>query len=141
MPISIKSCARRAEVLERDTQIGRRAELTAARAQRWRSYRGLPKSNLPTLALFALVTGSILLGKRVAPRIPLLLFAIVRTIAATSDAIIGQVGLIQCRPKTRFAHRASPGHSTEERTKASSASDALAFSAHESSRVMRLAPP
>jgi len=62
--------------------------------------QGLPKSNLPTLALFAFVTGSILLGKRVAPRIPLSLFAMVRTIAATSaDAIIGQVGLIQCGQK------------------------------------------
>jgi hypothetical protein len=31
--------------------------------------------------------------------------------ATSADAIIGQVALIQCRPKTRFAHRAAPGHS------------------------------
>ena len=61
--------------------------------------QGLPKSNLPTLALFALVTGSILLGKRVAPRIPLSLFAIVRTIAATSDAIMDKSALFSAGRK------------------------------------------
>jgi hypothetical protein len=59
--------------------------------------------------------------------------------ATSADVIIGQVALIQCRPKTRFTRRAAPGHSNEEGAKASSASDALAFSAHESSRVMRFA--
>src|SRR5271155_4703528 len=39
--------------------------------------QALPKSNLPTLALSALVTASILLGRRVAPRVPLSLFAVV----------------------------------------------------------------
>ena len=38
--------------------------------------------------------------------------------ATSADAIIGQVALIQCRPKTRFTHRVSPGHSNEEGAKA-----------------------
>jgi len=52
--------------------------------QAWEILQGLPRSNLPTLALSTLVAGSILLGKRVAPRIPLSLFAVVGTIAASA---------------------------------------------------------
>jgi SulP family sulfate permease len=46
--------------------------------------QGLRGSSLPTLALSALVAGSILLGKRIAPRIPLSLFAVAGTIAASA---------------------------------------------------------
>jgi SulP family sulfate permease len=53
-------------------------------AQAWEIVQGLPRSNLPTLALSALVAGSILLGKRIAPRIPLSLFAVAATIAASA---------------------------------------------------------
>jgi SulP family sulfate permease len=52
--------------------------------QAWDILQGLPKSNLPTLALSTLVVGSILLGKRVAPRTPLSLFAVVGTTAASA---------------------------------------------------------
>jgi MFS superfamily sulfate permease-like transporter len=37
--------------------------------QAWEILQGLPRSNLPTFALSALVAGSILLGKRTAPRL------------------------------------------------------------------------
>ena len=53
-------------------------------AQAWEILHGLPGSNLPTLALSALVAGSILLGERIAPRIPLSLFAVAGTIAASA---------------------------------------------------------
>jgi MFS superfamily sulfate permease-like transporter len=51
--------------------------------QAWEILQGLPRSHLPTLALSTLVVGSILLGKYVAPRIPLSLFIVVGTIAAS----------------------------------------------------------
>jgi SulP family sulfate permease len=51
--------------------------------QAWELFQTLPRFNLPTLALSALVTGSILLGKRTAPRWPISLFAVVGTIAAS----------------------------------------------------------
>ena len=38
--------------------------------QVWEVLQGLPRSNLPTLALSVLVAGSILLGNRFAPRLP-----------------------------------------------------------------------
>jgi sulfate permease, SulP family len=53
-------------------------------AQAWEILHGLPGCSLPTLALSALVAGSILLGKRIAPRIPLSLFAVAGTIAASA---------------------------------------------------------
>src|ERR1700722_841134 len=54
-------------------------------AQVWEILQHLPNSNLPTLALSALVTGSILLGHRIAPRFPLSLFAVIGTIAASAE--------------------------------------------------------
>jgi sulfate permease, SulP family len=68
-------------------------------AQAWEILRRLPISNLPTLALSTLVTGSILLGHRIAPRFPLSLFAAIGTIAASAEfhfveqgiAVIGAV--------------------------------------------------
>ena len=51
--------------------------------QAWELLQALPRSNLPTLVLSALVVGSILLGKRTAPRLPVSLFAVVGTIAAS----------------------------------------------------------
>jgi MFS superfamily sulfate permease-like transporter len=53
-------------------------------AQAWEILQSLPQANLPTLALSTLVTGSILLCNRVAPRLPLALFAVVGTIAASA---------------------------------------------------------
>jgi SulP family sulfate permease len=51
--------------------------------QAWELLQTLPRSNLPTLALSTVVVGSILLGKRTAPRLPISLFAVVGTIAAS----------------------------------------------------------
>jgi high affinity sulfate transporter 1 len=51
--------------------------------QAWEILQGLPQSNLPTFALSTLVAGSILLGKRAAPRLPLSLIAVVGTISAS----------------------------------------------------------
>jgi len=50
----------------------------------WELIQGLAQPNLPTLALSALVAGSILLGNRFLPRLPLSLAAVVGTIAASA---------------------------------------------------------
>src|ERR1700730_13241452 len=47
--------------------------------QAWEILQGLSRSNLATTALSMLVAGSILLGNRVVPRLPLSLFAVVGT--------------------------------------------------------------
>ena len=52
--------------------------------QAWEILRELPQANLATLALAVLVAGSILLGKRLAPRLPLPLFVVAGTIMASS---------------------------------------------------------
>jgi SulP family sulfate permease len=52
--------------------------------QAWEVVQGLPRSNIPTLVLSALVAASILLGNRVAPRLPVALIAVVGTIAASA---------------------------------------------------------
>jgi SulP family sulfate permease len=59
-----------------------RSERTLVQA--WEVLRGLPASNLPTVALSVLVAGGILLGKRFARRIPLPLFAVLGTTAASA---------------------------------------------------------
>jgi sulfate permease, SulP family len=53
-------------------------------AQAWEILQGLSKANLPTLALSTLVASSVLLGQRFAPRVPLSLFAVIGTIAASA---------------------------------------------------------
>jgi SulP family sulfate permease len=67
-------------------------------AQGWEILQGLPGSNLPTLALSALVAGSILLGKRFAPRIPLSLFAVAGTIAASAVFHFAERGIAVIGP-------------------------------------------
>jgi sulfate permease, SulP family len=67
-------------------------------AQAWEILHGLPGSNLPTLALSALVAGSILLGKRIAPRIPLSLFAVAGTIAASAVFHFAERGIAVIGP-------------------------------------------
>ena len=52
--------------------------------QVWEIVQGLPRFNIPTLVLSALVAASILLGNRVAPRLPVALIAVVGTIAASA---------------------------------------------------------
>jgi sulfate permease, SulP family len=67
-------------------------------AQAWEILHGLPQTNLPTLALSALVAGSILLGKRVAPRIPFSLFAVAGTIAASAAFHFAEHGIALIGP-------------------------------------------
>jgi sulfate permease, SulP family len=67
--------------------------------QAWEIWQGLPRLSIPTLSLSALVAGGILLGGRLAPRLPVSLIAVVGTIAASAAfrfpewdiAIIGPV--------------------------------------------------
>ncbi len=66
--------------------------------QAWEILQNLSKANLPTLALSALVAGSILLGKRVVPRIPLSLFAVVGTIAASAAFHFAERGIAVIGP-------------------------------------------
>lgn len=67
-------------------------------AQAWQVLHGLPQTNLPTLALSALVAGGILLGKRLAPRIPLSLFAVAGTIAASAAFHFAERGIAVIGP-------------------------------------------
>jgi sulfate permease, SulP family len=67
-------------------------------AQAWEVLQGLPKSNLPTLALSALVTGAILLGRRFAPRVPLSLFVVVGAIAASAAFGFAERGIAVIGP-------------------------------------------
>jgi sulfate permease, SulP family len=55
--------------------------------------KGLPHLNLPTLGLSMLVAGSILLGHHLAPRVPVSLFAIVGTIAASARFHFAESGI------------------------------------------------
>jgi sulfate permease, SulP family len=50
--------------------------------QAWEVLQGLPRLNLAALLLSALVAGSILIGHRIAPRVPVALIAVVAAIAA-----------------------------------------------------------
>jgi SulP family sulfate permease len=66
--------------------------------QAWEILQGLPQSSLPTLALSALVTGSILLGERVAPSIPLSFLAVVGAIAASATFHFAERGIAVIGP-------------------------------------------
>jgi SulP family sulfate permease len=67
-------------------------------AQAWEIFQGLQRVSLPTLALSALVAGSILLGKRLAPRIPLSLFAVAGSIAASAAFHFAERGIAVIGP-------------------------------------------
>jgi high affinity sulfate transporter 1 len=66
--------------------------------QAWDIVQGLPRMHLPTLALSALVAGSILLGHRVAPRVPVALFVVVGTIAASAAFGFEALGIAMIGP-------------------------------------------
>ena len=61
--------------------------------QAWEVVQGLPRLDLATAALSALVAGSILIGHRVAPRLPVALFAVVGTIAASAAFDFAEHGI------------------------------------------------
>ena len=67
-------------------------------AQAWEILQGLPQSSLPTLALSVLVAGSILVGRRFAPRWPLSLVAVVATIAASAAFGFAEQGIAVIGP-------------------------------------------
>jgi len=66
--------------------------------QTWEIFQSLQQVDLPTLALSTLVAGSILLGNRVVPRLPILLFAVVGTIAASAAVRFGERGIAVIGP-------------------------------------------
>ena len=66
--------------------------------QAWEILQGLPQSSLPTFALSAIVAGSILLGKRVAPSVPLSFLAVVGAIAASAAFHFADQGIAVIGP-------------------------------------------
>jgi MFS superfamily sulfate permease-like transporter len=66
--------------------------------QAWEILSGLRQANLPTLLLSVLVVAAILLGRRVVPRVPLPLFAVVGTIAASAAFHLAQHGIAVIGP-------------------------------------------
>jgi sulfate permease, SulP family len=60
--------------------------------------QGLPGFNLPTVGLSALVTGSILLGHRFSPRLPVALFAVVGMIAVSAMFDFAERGIAVIGP-------------------------------------------
>ena len=66
--------------------------------QAWEILQALPRSNLATVALSVLVAGSILLGNRVAPRLPVSLFAVVGMIAASAAFRFAERGIAVIGP-------------------------------------------
>ena len=66
--------------------------------QTWQIIQGLPRSNLPTLALSTVVATAILLGERFAPRWPFSPFAVVGTIAASAAFGFAERGIAVIGP-------------------------------------------
>jgi high affinity sulfate transporter 1 len=66
--------------------------------QAWGILLGLRQAHLPTLLLSVLVAAGILLGRRVAPRWPMSLFAVVGTIAASAAFHLAQHGIAVIGP-------------------------------------------
>ena len=66
--------------------------------QAWEVLQELPRSNVPTLSLSALVAACILLGNRFAPRLPVSLIAIVGTIAASAAFGFAERGIAVIGP-------------------------------------------
>lgn len=66
--------------------------------QVWELVRALPQVNLPTLALSAVVVGTILLGRRTVPRLPVAMFLVVAAIAASWRLGFAQYGIVDIGP-------------------------------------------
>jgi sulfate permease, SulP family len=66
--------------------------------QAWEIWQGLPQLSIPTLCLSTLVAGSILLGDRVAPRVPVSLIAVVGTIVASAAFRFAEWGIAVIGP-------------------------------------------
>jgi SulP family sulfate permease len=66
--------------------------------QAWEAVQSLLRPNFPTLALSALVAGSILLGNRVVPRLPVSMFVAVGMIAASAAFHFAERGIAVIGP-------------------------------------------
>lgn len=66
--------------------------------QAWEAMQSLLQPNVPTLALSALVAGSILLGNRVVPQLPVSMFATLGTIAASAAFRFAERGIAVIGP-------------------------------------------
>jgi sulfate permease, SulP family len=66
--------------------------------QAWEILQNMPRSNVPTLALSTLVAATILFGEHAAPRLPLSLFAVVATIAASATFHFAERGIATIGP-------------------------------------------
>ena len=66
--------------------------------QAWEIWQGLPRLSIPTLCLSAIVAGSILLGHRLVPRLPVSLIAVVGTIAAGAAFGFAEWGIAAIGP-------------------------------------------
>jgi len=66
--------------------------------QAWEILQSLPRLHPLTLALSALVAGSILLGQRIAPRLPISLVAVLATIAASAAFGFAEHGIAVIGP-------------------------------------------
>jgi len=71
---------------------------TRTLGQAWEILQTLPQSNIATTALSILVAGGILLGKRIVPRLPLSLLAVVGTIAASAVFRFAERGIAVIGP-------------------------------------------
>ena len=69
-----------------------RSHNTAARV--WEVLQDLPQLDIATTCLSTLVAGSILIGNRVVPRVPILLIAVVGTIAASAAFGFAEWGIV-----------------------------------------------
>lgn len=67
-------------------------------AQAWEILQGLSQIKAPTLGLSALAAGGILLGNRVAPRLPFALFAVIGSIAASATFGFAERGIAGIGP-------------------------------------------
>jgi sulfate permease, SulP family len=67
-------------------------------AQAWEIPQGLSQINAPTLGLSALAAGGILLGNRVAPRLPFALFGVIGSIAASATFGFAERGIAVIGP-------------------------------------------
>jgi SulP family sulfate permease len=67
-------------------------------AQAWQILQGLSQIQAPTLGLSALAAGGILLGNRVAPRLPFALFAVIGSIAASATFGFAERGIAVIGP-------------------------------------------
>lgn len=66
--------------------------------QAWQIARGLPRLSVPTAVLSSLVVAAILVGRRIAPRIPVALVLVVGAIAATRAWRLAALGVATLGP-------------------------------------------